>query len=37
VKLVPPGKVDSYQRFGINLIEFSWGVDGNTANGVVLT
>ena len=32
VELVPPGRVNSDQRFRINLIEFSWGFDENTVN-----
>jgi len=37
VEFVPPGKMSLYQRFGINLIKISWGVNENIVNGVMLT
>ena len=35
--LYPQGKMNFYQRFEINLIKISWGVNENTVNGVILT
>jgi len=37
MELVPPGKMNFYQRFEINLIKISWGVNENTINSVMLT
>jgi len=34
---VPPGRVKSYQVFGINLTKISWGFNENIVNGVMLT